>query len=869
MSVHEASPAEAAGDAAAHMHLTWSQRLLWMGQSLFPDSPLYNMVLAFEVHDRVDPVRFESAWRSVVNRSDALRMTVTSDEPPLLRIRDPYAARVEFLDFSNEPDAGSAAEAWISAQARHPLDPSVQLFDCALLRLGERRHVWFLNQHHLITDAWSTALVFSAVSDAYIACEDGASGELPLLPSYAGFVRYMEKFSGSAPAVSARAHWQATRERGLSPVPLYGKKCASSDSTRTERITLQLGPQRTAQILKLASSETARGLTSHASAFNVFASLVAGFAAGVSGEDQVTIGTLSHNRPSAALKQTIGVFVELFPLHVGVNRAESFTQLLSNVTRATTALLRYALPGTSDAGINRSMNVVLNYMTATFPDFAGMASHVRLVHSGHGDAAHDLRVQVHDFGGPTGFSVELDFSVVRFDADERARAAAHFLTFIDAALHDVNAPLTALSFLDTVEDEQLRKVFSGARAAHDTATIPATVLARIRSAVASHPNREAVVSEGNVWSYADLYARALGIASELERVGVRGRPVALALSRSPEAVAAMLGVLEAGGAYVPLDPDAPAERIKFILEKTGAAAIVVAADSTFATSLPVVDVRSTPHVDRGTLPDVNGRPLPKASDLAYVLFTSGSTGTPKGVMIEHGSLSHYAHWAAREYLRDDAHARFALFTPLTFDLTVTSIFAPLVAGRSIVVYADKGDAVDAAVLDVFDDDAVDVVKLTPSHLSLVSGRRPGRIRTLIVGGEDLRHDVAQAGRALLGSEGRLVNEYGPTEITVACSLHDFDPASDAAGSVPIGRPIPGATIAIMDPDGHLVPTGVIGEITVGGPGVARGYLDDPEQTRLRFIDDPLHHDRTAYRTGDAGRWRSDGSSSSWVDSIVR
>ncbi len=859
MSVNETVVPRAADGTAGLERLTWSQQLLWMGQSLFPDSPLYNMVLASELNGAIDPARFELAWRSVVNRSDALRTTLTSHDPPLVRIQAPREHGVEFVDLSGEHDVAAAAERWIAERSVRSLQLTAQLFDCALLQLGTDRFIWFLNQHHLITDAWSTALVFRAVSEAYVALEHGSSHDLPPLPQYASFASYMEKFSNTAPAINARSHWQAARGGGLSPLPLYGKKLASSSSTRTERITLHLGAERSSQIMALASSTTVRGLTSHASAFNVFASLVASFAAVVSGQDEITIGTLSHNRPSAALKETIGVFVELFPLRVAVDRTETFTQLMAKVAAASTALLRYALPGTSDAGVNRSLNVVLNYMTAVFPDFAGMQSQVRLVHSGHSDATHDLRVQVHDFGGGEGFAVHMDFAITRFDAAERERAAEHLLACIDAALRNANAPLATVSLVGASEATVLRDEFSGARAALGKPEVPASVLASIRAAVTRHPDREAVVSHGLIWSYADLYARALGIAGELERIGVRGKPVALALPRSPDAIAAMLGVLEAGGTYVPLDPNAPAERTAFILQTTGAAAVVVSGDRAAAMGRPSVDVQTAPVMHANALPELNGRALSSASELAYVLFTSGSTGTPKGVMIEHGALSHYAHWAAREYLRDDEHARFALFTPLTFDLTVTSIFAPLVAGRSIVVYPDKCDAVDTAVIDVFDDDAVDIVKLTPSHLALVGDRRPGRIRTLIVGGEDLRHDVASAGRALLGPGGRVVNEYGPTEVTVACTFHDFDPTADTSGSVPVGRAIPGVTIAIVNSAGTLVPTGVVGEIVVGGTGVARGYVGDAAQTQSRFVTDPLNGERLAYRTGDAGRWRSDGT----------
>jgi amino acid adenylation domain-containing protein len=841
--------------------LTWSQHLLWMGQQLTPDAPLYNMLLAFELRGVIDPVLFERAWQSVVQHSDALRMTIAHQDPPRMRLRDAGPPSVTFVDVSAAPDVDHAAEQWMRVRSARALDVSAQLHDCALLRLGPERFIWFLNQHHLVTDAWSSALVFEAVSDAYRTLEDSGFIKPHALPAYESYQAYLEQFSETAPARAARAHWGGLRDSGRAPLPLYGKRRGLATSTRTERIVLSLGAERSGRIAALASHE--RGLTSHASTFAVFAAFVAGFAARVSGESDVAIGTLSHNRPTALLKQTIGVCVELFPLTLHVDSGQSFRQLIADARGSATALLRHALPGTSDPGINRSLNVVLNYINATFPPFAGRPSAARLLHSGHGDSGHDLRVQVHQFSGANEFTVLLDVAVDRFNAAETDTLATHFMNFVDAVVDDPDAPIETANLLSLTEVVQLRQAVSGADVAEMAPTSPATVLESIRVMVKRHPDREAVMSDGVVWSYRELYAKALGVARALDEIDVRGKSVALGVRRSADAVAAILGVMEAGGAYVPLDPAAPRERTNFILEQTRAAALVHAADEWAQPAVPTVDMRRTLAVEADPAIEVASRPLPASTDLAYVLFTSGSTGAPKGVMVEHGALSQYAHWAAREYLTDEHHQRFALCTALSFDLTVTSIFAPLVTGGSIVVYPDRNQAVDLAVLDALADDVVDVIKLTPSHLSLMAARHPGRLRTLIVGGEDLRRDVAVAGRALLGPAGRLLNEYGPTEVTVACAIHAFDATVDTSGSVPVGRPIPGATIAIVDANGRLAPIGVVGEIVVGGRGVARGYINNPEQTRSRFVADPLAPGRSAYRTGDAGRWRPDGTLEFW------
>lgn len=841
--------AEPTGQGGSRLGLSWSQRLLWTGQRLHPDSPLYNMVLAFEINGDLDPERFEAAFRSAVRRADALRLQF-DEVAQAFSVVEPGPVAVDIVDVSGSPNPAQAARDWMADAAKERFVLSGPLYRCALVHLGPSRWVWFLNQHHLVTDAWSCGLLFDHVSEAYVDLGRVASESLPTYQEYHDFLANLEE---SPMLERAREHWRNAEASGRRPASLYGKQGHTRQTTASERVSLVLGSERTARINALAESAEARALTSDASRFNVFAALVAAFVHRVSGASDLALGVFTHNRPTARLKEVVGDFVELFPLEVAVEEDATLVDLLAVAKNASGLLLRYALPGASNPKANRPANVVLNYMTAGFGDFAGHPTSARLVHSGHSDITHDVRVQVHEFP-EDGFGVELDLAVELFDAAERELLSRHFVAFIDAALDRPDAPVAALEMASDDEIAQVHSQFSGADVPTPGAT--GTVLEAIRARVAAAPESVALVTGDTTWSYADLYGRALGVAEALETVGVRGESVALAMPRSADAVAAILGILESGAAYVPIDPKAPPERVALIIERAGAVAVVGDAEGV-PSNLPAVDPAAVEPLSGPRLSDDRFTPAP--DDVAYTLFTSGSTGEPKGVVVEHGALSHYAHWAAQEYLSDE-QSRFALFTPLTFDLTVTSIFAPLVRGAGVVVYEDRSEAVDTAVIDVFRDDTVDVVKLTPSHLALVVGdsTRTRRIGTLVLGGEELRRDLARSALSAIRTDGRVINEYGPTETTVACTLHHFDPTSDLAPTVPIGRPIPGATIALVDPRGALVPTGVAGEIVVGGIGVARGYLGDSDLTDERFVQDPIRPTQRAYRTGDAGRWRPDG-----------
>ena len=339
----------------------------------------------------------------------------------------------------------------------------------------------------------------------------------------------------------------------------------------------------------------------------------------------------------------------------------------------------------------------------------------------------------------------------------------------------------------------------------------------------------------------------------------RGRDsrVGILLAHSPETIVSVLGVLKSGAAYVPLDPEHPAGRIGPMLDDAGVQIVVTTeALAHLAGDRDVVRL----DADAAWLAAApSARPAGRATpgDPAYVIYTSGSTGTPKGVAISHRSLVNYVWWARSVYLNGEATDA-ALHSSLAFDLTVTSIFAPLVTGGAVVSY--QGREGEPAILDVLADDTVGLIKLTPSHLALVADERslPSRLRAFIVGGENLDTALARRVHERFGGRVAIFNEYGPTEATVGCMIHRFDPDRDHRAAVPIGGPAANARIYVLD--GRLEPAapGGVGQIYIGGDGLALGYLGQPELTADRFVADPFNRGARMYRTGDVARRLPDG-----------
>ncbi|MEE1612176.1 amino acid adenylation domain-containing protein [Microvirga sp. CF3016] len=399
-----------------------------------------------------------------------------------------------------------------------------------------------------------------------------------------------------------------------------------------------------------------------------------------------------------------------------------------------------------------------------------------------------------------------------------------------------------------------------------------TIVDLFRAQVARAPDTEAIRFGDEKLTFRELNERSNQMAAHLTSTGVGpGQIVVVLMEHSIEVVVAILGILKSGAAYVPLDAATPKGRLSTILkdiaEGTGGVAPVAITQahlqSAFSPDLAEVFVL---HADFRSISSHSEADLPSAvaSDgTAYIIFTSGSTGVPKGVMISHRSLVNYIWWASQVYSPGERLA-WPLFSSLAFDLTVTTLFTPLVTGGRIVVYCGDPGAQGMVVLKVIDDNAVDIVKLTPAHLAMIRDRdlRATRIRKFIVGGEDFKTELARDITKAISHPVEIYNEYGPTEATVGCMIHRFDIDRDLSPSVPIGTPAANAGIYVLNDLHQPVPPGNIGEMFIAGDGLAQGYFNRSDLTKERFVTTTDPRNGTSmlrlYKTGDLARWNSEG-----------
>ncbi|CAI2767104.1 non-ribosomal peptide synthetase [Flavobacterium collinsii] len=473
--------------------------------------------------------------------------------------------------------------------------------------------------------------------------------------------------------------------------------------------------------------------------------------------------------------------------------------------------------------------------------------------SSHERTNYPFTLSVDDYGDDFGLKSQIDQSIGSQRIVEYMKEA---LTELLEAIKSEESSVMSLVILPKEEQHELLYSFNDTAVAYPK---DKTVVDLFEEQVKKTPDAIAVVYEGEALSYKELNEKSNQLGHYLIEQGVEPDTlVGICLERSLEMLIGILGILKSGGAYVPVDPDYPSDRIGYMLDDAGIKLVLSMEDNhKILADYKDIDVllldKDWAKISVNPTTALNVALSP--SHLAYVIYTSGSTGKPKGVMIEHSSLVNYLLYSIEYYAVDDNCFSFPLFSSLSFDLTQTSIYLTLLTGGQLHIYQDNN--VEDVLNNIVVNDSITSIKLTPAHLSFFKGLDGSKLKRFIIGGEQLTHsDLNNLDK--LNPLVKLFNEYGPTESTIGCSVLEITNYR-LIKNINIGSPISNTSIYIINEELQLLPMGIVGELCVSGAGVARGYLNQEELTREKFIENPFKEGDRIYKTGDLARWLPDGN----------
>ena len=853
-------------------NLSKSQLLIWMGQKLQPDTPLYNTVFIFRIAGNVDPAAFQMAFQTLIDQSDAFRTVIEErNGVPQQHVIAKFSYTIENTDLSALMNPEIEFCNWLDQRSKFQFNLSEALFDSALIRMAANQYIWYLNQHHLITDVWSTTLVYRRMSELYGMALTGCLAEASIGPAFQNYVQYEHEISRSQQFEQAVKYWRQRIARSFEPVRLYGRMPAASVA-HTKRVSYDLGQKESQRIRSLAADKAIRAITPEFTLFNIFATLLFAYLYRVSGMRRLAVGTPNHNRPTEVFKNTIGLFMEIYPLQLEIAEDESFLSLLHKVREASYSFLRHAQPGASSPEGHKAYNVLLNYINTSFQGFNGLAMESEWIHPGYGDSQHSLRLLVHDLNASGSFTLLFEFHRDLVPEEQHSRAVQHLFKLLEGFLDD---PAQPIDRVDILAEEERERLMIETRQKTSVYPIDQTIVTLFDAQVKQDPEAIALVCGETQLTYRELNSKANCLAHHLISNGVGPEQfVGLCVPRSVELLVGIFGILKAGGAYVPLDPNYPKERLAFILRESQASVLVT--QENLLEKLPEHNARMV-CIDSDSREigiDENPVDLASARNLAYMIYTSGSTGKPKGVMIEHRNVINLVLGLhERIYRKYGGKLNVALVAPYVFDASVQQIFATLLLGHRLHIVPDETRMDGEQLIEFYKHHEIDISDGTPSHIRLMLDsirRRTPRldVKHFIIGGETLPHAIVEKFFNESGINSPLItNVYGPAECCVDSTSYDVtsDRLKLLGSSIPIGSPLPNVQIYILNQENNIQPTGVPGEICISGDGVGRGYLGRDEETSDKFIDNPFNPGTKLYRTGDLGRYLANGD----VDFIGR
>lgn len=820
------------------------QEAIYMDSFFYGPTTKYNMGGFGLINGFLDSNIFQKAHQLALGVHDAFctKLEFGQDEVRQGFGHKPYLS--SFLDFSDSPEAYQKAIDWVLEDFAQPIPlQGYPLAADVLIKLSNKLWVWYPKFHHIINDAYGHMLFTQTLTEFYNALALGKEIPKKQVFPYKDFVYEDNKYFCSTPFEKGQEFWSKKFADIPEPLPFTGSKSGLSETEllKTKRLTLNMNRYCYNSMLKICSEYE---ITS----FHFLLASLYAYLFRTKGQDDIVIGMPILNRSNSRFRRTSGMFMSMMPLRIKVDKDWTLLDLALEIRKELMACYRYQRYPLGQI-INKcrtKTGFTGNLFDITFvyrrlfygQSFAGSSLSMYTLDSGERDESLSIEVDEYDAGNVNFFFNYNPFVIRDHEAEYFAKGIESI--FLDVTLdRDKN-----LEKLRIMPEKQACAVFG------QGVEIPEKRFEQYFSEIADkNPETEAVRFAGQGLTYAEVDKLACGMARDLSlEYGVKpGDRVAYLSERRAVSPAVILAIFRAGGVYIPIDPQYPEKRIVYILEDSQAKCLVSDRDTEVG-DLPVYIPKGVQ--DRSNDFEINGL---SPEEPAYIIYTSGTTGNPKGVIVPHKGIVNTVKAQAEDWGVEKG-TKVLQFASLGFDASLSEIGMALLSGGTLVV-ADRETILDpVCFVELMHKEQINVATLPPSYLNSLGVKGFTHLKTLITAGESpVEQDVQRFCPKL-----RYINAYGPTEVSVCASWYEVA-ADYAGGNIPIGKAIPNGSIYILDQGLNALPPGSVGEICVGGAGVALGYLNKKKLTAEKFVQDPFCPGQNLYRTGDLGKKLFDGS----------
>ncbi|UYP02567.1 non-ribosomal peptide synthetase DhbF [Bacillus subtilis] len=837
--------------------LTGAQTGIWFAQQLDPDNPIYNTAEYIEINGPINIALFEEALRHVIKEAESLHVRFGENmDGPWQMINPSPDVQLHVIDVSSEPDPEKTALNWMKADLAKPVDLGYDpLFNEALFIAGPDRFFWYQRIHHIAIDGFGFSLIAQRVASTYTALIKGQTAKGRSFGSLQAILEEDTDYRGSEQYEKDRQFWLDRFADAPEVVSLADRAPRTSNSFL--RHTAYLPPSDVN-----ALKEAARYFSG--SWHEVMIAVSAVYVHRMTGSEDVVLGLPMMGRIGSVSLNVPAMVMNLLPLRLTVSSSMSFSELIQQISREIRSIRRHHKYRHEE--LRRDLKLIgenhrlfgpqINLMPFDYGlDFAGARGTTHNLSAGPVD---DLSINVYDRTDGSGLRIDVDANPEVYSESDIKLHQQRILQLLQTASAGEDMLIGQMELL--LPEEKEKVIFKWNETAKSEKLVSLQDMFEKQAVLT--PERIALMCDDIQVNYRKLNEEANRLARLLIEKGIGPEQfVALALPRSPEMVASMLGVLKTGAAYLPLDPEFPADRISYMLEDAKPSCIITTEE--IAASLP--DDLAVPELvlDQAVTQEIIKRYSPENPDVsvsldhpAYIIYTSGSTGRPKGVVVTQKSLSNFL-LSMQEAFSLGEEDRLLAVTTVAFDISALELYLPLISGAQIVIAKKETIREPQTLAQMIENFDINIMQATPTLWHALVTSEPEKLRGLrvLVGGEALPSGLLQALQDLHCS---VTNLYGPTETTIWSAAAFLE--EGLQGVPPIGKPIWNTQVYVLDNGLQPVPPGVVGELYIAGTGLARGYFHRPDLTAERFVADPYGPPGTRmYRTGDQARWRADGS----------
>ena len=833
------------------MDLTHPQKRIFQLEQLYHDTGALNVMGCMYFKDNLDTSVLDRAINEMISKNDAVRIRIFKDENNHIKqkVKEYTYRKIEVLNFQDKEEE---YKEFIEKEASKPFefyDSDLSKFWIAINPDGECGFI--LKFHHIVSDAWSIVLSANEIWDNYKKLRDNEE-IIEKSESYLNFLESEGKYKTSKRFEKDKAYWE-DKFHDFNEYSILARDEELLD-VRAERITKKLSGELYLKIQEFCKEK-------NISIFNFLFANTALALRSFANKDNISLGTAILNRTSKSEQKTLGMFISTMAVRFNMKEDMSYLEVMELAkNELMTGLRHQKYPYDiliddlrEQYNVDKKLyDVTISYQNAALEKSEEEEYKAEWIFNK--SSFDPLTIHINDRNNEDELTIDYDFQVSLLTEKDIELINNIMFSIIQDGMKDINKSIKKISSVSEEDKHNIIHKFNN----KNSMNVPSKSISKLFEEIAlNNKDKIALIEGAEEFSYDRLNSDANRLANYLNSKGIKkGCNVPIRMDRSYNLLVSILAVLKCGAAYVPVDLGLPGERVSYILNHCMAETILISCDSHKVEGYENINLG---EIDLSGYSSENLDVEVSPEDKVYIIYTSGTTGNPKGVVLAHKNLVNYISFAIKQYVKDN-HGNMPLFTSISFDLTVTSLFVPLLSGNTLIVYKDDKN-INSLMEDVFKDERLDIIKLTPAHLKIANSFKEFNkaLKCFILGGEELKTETAKETFLKYGGNAKIFNEYGPTETAVGCMIYEYDIKKDKNVGVSIGKPIDNTSIYILDDNLNIRPIGLSGELCVSGAGVGLGYLNNKELSDEKFFVNPYSEDELMYRTGDLAVLKEDGN----------